>query len=287
MLKKCLKYDLQAVTRIWWILAVTMMGAALVAALSLRALFQVMLDPDPAGFLVLLSVFGTLGAGLCVFAMAACMTVSVILVYWRTYTHFYSGEGYLTFTLPVKRSTLYLSKVLTAAIVTTATTLIFIAGVALILLIAPASEGNGIINPVVYTHLFEFFDMAWEYTGAWMILWVAVLLPMPFLVHLFSSGMVFLCITVGSVIAKKHKLLAAIGIYYGVTMVLSFVGQFISYFLSGGMIGIVVAAAEGGLTITGVTVTAILLVVDLVIACLAAVTHFISVHLVEHKLNLA
>ena len=81
MLKKCLKYDLQAVTRIWWILAVTMMGAALVAALSLRALFQVMLDPDPAGFLVLLSVFGTLGAILCIFAMAACMTVSVILVY--------------------------------------------------------------------------------------------------------------------------------------------------------------------------------------------------------------
>lgn len=287
MLKKCLKYDLQAVTRIWWILAVTMMGAALVAALSLRALFQVMLDPDPAGFLVLLSVFGTLGAILCIFAMAACMTVSVILVYWRTYTHFYSDEGYLTFTLPVKRSTLYLSKVLTAAIVTTATTLIFIAGVALILLIAPASEGNGIINPVVYTHLFEFFGMAWEYTGAWMILWVAVLLPMPFLVHLFSSGMVFLCITVGSVIAKKHKLLAAIGIYYGVTMVLSFVGQFISYFLSGGMIGIVAAAITGGLTITGLTVTAVLLVVDLVIACLAAVTHFISVHLVEHKLNLA
>ena len=287
MLKKCLKYDLQAVTRIWWILAVTMMGAALVAALSLRALFQVMLDPDPAGFLVLLSVFGTLGAILCIFAMAACMTVSVILVYWRTYTHFYSDEGYLTFTLPVKRSTLYLSKVLTAAIVTTATTLIFIAGIGLILLIAPASEGNGIINPVVYTHLFEFFGMAWEYTGAWMILWVAVLLPMPFLVHLFSSGMVFLCITVGSVIAKKHKLLAAIGIYYGVTMVLSFVGQFISYFLSGGVIGIVAAAITSGLTITGLTVTAVLLVVDLVIACLAAVTHFISVHLVEHKLNLA
>ena len=113
MLKKCLKYDLRAVGRIWWILAASMAGAFIVASLSLRVLVQSTLDPDPSSVLLTLSIFGGLISILCVFAIFAAMTVSIILVYWRTYTHFYTDEGYLTFSLPVKRSTLYLSKVLT------------------------------------------------------------------------------------------------------------------------------------------------------------------------------
>ncbi|MBQ9151225.1 MAG: hypothetical protein IJX72_03155, partial [Clostridia bacterium] len=66
MLKKCLKYDLQAVGRIWWILAVTMMGAALVTGLGFRALFQATTDPDTSGFMIFLSIIGFMGAMLCI-----------------------------------------------------------------------------------------------------------------------------------------------------------------------------------------------------------------------------
>ncbi len=287
MLKKCLKYDLQAIGRIWWILGVSMMGASLVIALGFRVFFQAIVSPDADGFLSVLAVFGMLVAIPCIIAMFAGLTVSVILVYWRTYTHFYTDEGYLTFTLPVKRSTLYLSKVLTATIVETATMLIFILGIGLILLIAPPTTGGGIINPMIYNGIGTLLASAWEGVGAWLLVWIVAFIPVLFLLQLSASGLVFLCMTIGSVIAKKHKLLAAIGIYYGFTAVVSFVSQFISYFLSAGIISVIMTAIRGGTVIMGITITSVILIAGLLIACIAAVLHFITVHLLEKKLNLA
>ena len=288
MLKKCLKYDLQAIGRIWWILAVIMMGAALIAGLGFRALLQITFNPDSEGVIVFLAIVGFLAAILSIFGMIAGLTVSVILVYWRTYTNFYTDEGYLTFTLPVKRSTLYLSKVLTAAIVETATLLIFFLGVGLILLIAPPTTvGGGIISPVVYTSIGDLFADAWGVVGGWLIVWIIALIPLLFLIQLYASGLVFLCMTIGSVIAKKHKLLAAIGIYYAISAVLSFVSQFISLFLSAGVMSIIFTALSSGMLIGGTTITAMILIAGLIVACLAMVLHFTTVHLLEKKLNLA
>ena len=44
MLKKCLKYDLQSVVRIWWILAATMLGAALIAGLACRTFMEIVMN---------------------------------------------------------------------------------------------------------------------------------------------------------------------------------------------------------------------------------------------------
>ena len=41
--------------------------------------------------------------------MVMGMTVSFILIFWRMYTHFYTDQGYLTFTLPAKPSHILLS----------------------------------------------------------------------------------------------------------------------------------------------------------------------------------
>ena len=288
MLKKCLKYDLQAVGRIWWILAASMAGAFLVAALAFRVLLETTQQPDPSGGLIMLSVFGGLLALLCVFAIFAAMTVSIILVYWRTYTHFYTDEGYLTFSLPVKRSTLYLSKVLTASIVEASMVILCILGVALMALVIPPAENGALLNPVAFQTLFEGIRLLSEINGSgWLLAWVIAFLPLPFVCQLFTSGMTFLCLTVGSVIAKKHKLLAAIGIYYGVTTILSTVSQFAFYFLSSGFVGVFEICSNAGTLTTGISGTAIILIVDLAFACMAAVTHFITVNLIERKLNLA
>ena len=288
MLKKCLKYDLRAVGRIWWILAASMAGAFIVASLSLRVLMQSTLDPDPSSVLLTLSIFGGLISILCVFAIFAAMTVSIILVYWRTYTHFYTDEGYLTFSLPVKRSTLYLSKVLTSAIVETSMVILCILGVSLMLLVVPPAENGELLNTVVFKSLFEGIQYLADLTGSgWILAWVIAFLPLPFICQFFTSGMTFLCLTVGSVIAKKHKLLAAIGIYYGVTTVLSTIGQFAFYFLVDGFVGFFEICSNAGTLTTGISGIAVILIVDLAFACMAAVTHFITVNLIERKLNLA
>lgn len=293
MLKKCLKYDVQSVVRIWWILAATMLGAALIAGLAFRGFTEAISNPATDNFLQVVSIFGIIGAMLCILAMVAALVVSVIIVYWRTYTHFFTDEGYLTFTLPVKRSTLYLSKVLTATIVEVVTALVFILGVCIILLIAPPSAHDGqIINPVLFTEMGGLFGEMFKGLfgiegGGWIIVWSIAAIPFLLMSQLYNSGLIFLCMTIGSVIAKKHKLLASIGIYYGFTAVLSFVSQFASLFLSSGIVSVIVVSANGGITTAGITVTAIILIADLIMACLAALLHFITVHLLEKKLNLA
>ena len=293
MLKKCLKYDVQSVIRIWWILAATMLGAALIAGLAFRGFTEALSHSDTDSVIQIIAIFGVLGAGLCLLAMVAALVVSVIIVYWRTYTHFFTDEGYLTFTLPVKRSTLYLSKVLTATLVEVVTVVIFILGICLILLIAPPSTYDGqIINPAAFSGVGELFGSLFKgffglEGGGWVIVWLIAAIPFLLMTQLYNSGLIFLCMTIGSVIAKKHKLLASIGIYYGFTAVLSFVSQFASLFLSSGIVSVIFVAASGGMTSAGLTVTAVILVADLIMACLAVLLHFITVHLLEKKLNLA
>ena len=228
MLKKCLKYDFRSVFRLWWIMAVSMLGAAVVSGLGIRFFSQCAASPDVSEGLLVLASFTMIGSMFCIMAMVMGMTVSFILVFWRMYTHFYTDQGYLTFTLPVKRSTLYLSKVIMATV-------------------------------------------------------LAILL----LLGLFQSGLIYLCITIGAVVAKKHKLIAAIGIYYGVNTVVGLIGEFILMFLSVGIISIITAAMYAGGAVMGLTITAVLLIIALVFATLAAIVHFMALNKIEKKLNLA
>ena len=287
MLKKCLKYDLRAVGRPWVLLSVISLGAALVAAIAFRAFLENVMAEEVSETLGVLSTFGALGGGLCLFAMIAAFVVSLFLVYWRTYTNFFTDEGYLTFTLPVKRSTLYLSKVLADAIVGTATVLVFLLGVVLLLLIAPPTMGDGLFNTVVFEALGDSIAGAWVSADGWLIPWILVLSPALFAFQLYGSGLVFLAITMGSVVAKKHKVLAAIGLYYAITAGVSLVTQILSMFLTTGVSGVLSVAAQAGSFMLGLTMTVVILIGGLIVACGATVVHFITLHLLERKLNLA
>lgn len=288
MLKKCLKYDFRSVFRLWWIMAVSMLGAAIVAGLGIRFFSQCTESPDVPEGLMVLSTFLMIGSIFCILAMVMGMTVSFILVFWRMYTHFYTDEGYLTFTIPVKRSTLYLSKVIMGTLLQLATILVLVVGVLFIVLVAPPTEsGEFFLDFEAFRAIGEFFVSTWETCGAWMLLWIPAILAILLLMGLFQSGLIYLCITIGAVVAKKHKLIAAIGIYYGVNTVVGFVGEFILMFLMAGIMGILAAAAMAGGAVMGITITAVLFIVALAFATLAAIVHFMTLNKIEKKLNLA
>jgi hypothetical protein len=288
MLKKCLKYDFRSVFRLWWIMAVSMLGAAIVAGLGIRFFSQCAASPDVPEGLLVISSFTMIGSMFCIMAMVMGMTVSFILVFWRMYTHFYTDEGYLTFTLPVKRSTLYLSKVIMGTLLQFATILVLIFGVLFIALVAPPTEsGEFFLSFEAFQAIGEFFANSWDACGAWVILWVPTVLAILLLLGLFQSGLIYLCITIGAVVAKKHKLIAAIGIYYGVNTVVGLIGEFILMFLMAGVIGIITAAMYAGGAVMGLTITAVLLIIALAFATLAAIVHFMALNKIEKKLNLA
>ena len=288
MLKKCLKYDFEAVMRTWWIVAVSMMGAAVIAGLGFRFFSQCMVADEFTEGLTVLAAFVAIGSYFCIMAMIIGMTVSFILIFWRMYTHFYTDQGYLTFTLPVKRSTLYLSKVIMATVLEAATVGILILGILFIALVVPPTEGGEFfINLDWIGAIGDFLQGLVDVAGWWLILWIPAAVAILVLFALFQNGLIYFCITMGAVVAKRHKLIAAIGIYYGVNLAVGLIGEIIFLFLTAGIITIIMAALASGGVIMGLTVTAILFIVALAMAVLSAILHFMTVNKLEQKLNLA
>ena len=289
MLKKCLKYDFRSVMRLWWIIAVSMVGASILSGLGIRFFMQCMFQDDTSTAINLLAIFTFFISVLLILVLAAGTTVSFILVFWRMYTHFYSDEGYLTFTLPVKRSTLYLSKVIMGTILQAATVVILILGIAFIMLVAVPTTDGSLLDTSIYQEMADAFGLPAlvESAGWWLALWVPLALVIALLMGLWGNGLIYLCITIGAVIAKKLKLLAAIGIYYLVSSIVSVVGQIGTMFLSAGISGIFTAAAESGGSVLNLTITTVMLIVALLLACMVTIVHFITVNKIETKLNLA
>ena len=288
MLKKCLKYDFEAVLRTWWILAVSMLGAAVIAGLGFRFFSQCMVADEVNEGLTVLAAFVAIGSYFCIMAMIMGMTVSFILIFWRIYTHFYTDQGYLTFTLPVKRSTLYLSKVIMGTVLEAATVGVLILGILFIALVVPPTEGGEFfINLDWIGAIGDFCRGLVDVAGWWLILWIPAAVAILVLFALFQNGLIYFCITMGAVVAKRHKLIAAIGIYYGVNLAVGLIGEIIFLFLTAGITTIIMAALASGGVIMGLTVTAILFIVALAMAVLSAILHFMTVNKLERKLNLA
>ena len=139
MLKKCLRYDLKSVFPYWIIGAITMLVASIPGGLALRAqkIHAGELDRFQWEILVIILVY---------FIGAAFFILSSLLIYIRFYKHFFSDEGYLTFTLPVKRRTLFTSKVLNGVIWQALTVVVVIASVIIMYLFVP-STNSGVSNP--------------------------------------------------------------------------------------------------------------------------------------------
>ena len=108
MLKKLIKYDFKAIFKYWWIAAVASVVMAFLGGVCLSVISNDKALPD---MIVRISVIGFV---LVCFGFVAFVLASVILIIKRYYTNFFTDEGYLTFTLPVKKHQLLNSKLITA-----------------------------------------------------------------------------------------------------------------------------------------------------------------------------
>jgi len=286
MFKTVLKYDCRAVARHWWIIAVATLGLTLFGAASGRILTQQGVSLRSSG---VIRLFAGFGAAISAIGVAAGALITTILVYIRFYKNFYTDEGYLTFTLPVKRSTLYLAKVVNALIWHALETVLLIVCLAICLLIIPPTTVSGyLINPVAYRTIGWLIRRYFEVMGGMGVLYLFEALLLIVLMKWASIGLMHFCITAGCILAKKNKVLASIGIYYGVSWILGIAGQlFLSFNMMGFTRGALyyltilslpeerALAAVLGLTLCGIAGTA------------AYLLHQLTVKRVETRLNLA
>lgn len=290
MFRKLIKYEMRAILRYWWLIAVILPIVSAVGALALRFTLSSTQFYKPIHVPPWLVTLSTLLAVLCIFCIFASMLVVQIFIYLRFYKNFFTDEGYLTFTLPVSRSKLLAAKALNGIFwIVIHTLLMGVCALFTFGLISPppTSINGGIINPVVFDNIKIILADAWDALGAWLILYIVEIVTAMVLTLVFNHALIYFCITFGAMIAKKAKLLAAIAVYYVVNMVLSFVFQFF------GAISIVSLAngfsqlmSNGSELIVKASLALIILIVIAVCAALACIAYFTTQSLIERKLNL-
>ena len=289
MFKKLLKYDMAAVARLWWIGAIISVLAAVAGGVLLRVSTRV-LDRETAGvFARLFAVLALIVGISCVLAVLLSFVFTIILIFARFYKHFFTDEGYLTFTLPVKRSTLFLSKTVNAMIWFSAHFgVILISLILFSMLVVPPQEGNFFLNLVVFDAIGKLFSLLWELAGAWVIVYTLEALLILFVYAFFMISLVHFCITFGAVIAKKAKVILAIAIYYLFNSVLTTVAQFAimifgTLMLSGMTILTQNASPDQMFGIYALLVVVLIGILSVLGTALYAVTQF----MLDRKLNLA
>ena len=154
------------------------------------------------------------------FAIGFCCVGSIFLLISRFYKRCFTDEGYLTFTLPVNNHQILLSSILNTVLGSVLVVIVAAVGAGIIFALFLSSITQQIIWADVWA--------AWE--GVWQQLWESFVKNAgQFALLGFSAVtgavseliLLMLAVTIGALIAKKHKILAAVGVYYGIGFVKS------------------------------------------------------------------
>lgn len=278
MLKKVFKYDFLAIWRIWWMAA---LGAFVSGIMGEFLVLSCSRTENPFGS----ALEGFSGGMLLVFSVSIFLILILILLCVRFYRNFYTDEGYLTFTLPVSRSTHLASKILCGMLYSflSAAVLLLEFGVFLLLLDAFGSAG---FAAVVWENLDAFWKGLSSFlSGGEIGIFLTEGLLLLIAAVCEKICYFYLCITAGAVAAKKHKILAAIGIYYGSSFLIGLFRQFMS------LVGLPVLAGISEDRLSGLLdsvwpVAVIGLIVIAWTAAVAAVLWLVNDALLRKKLNL-
>lgn len=280
---------MMAVWRLWWIAVMIVPIAAVIGSAMLR--FIITESENPMFFENPISTLLFMGALLVVFACLVAIVLSfiltMVLIYVRFYKNLYTDEGYLTFTLPVSRKQILLSKTLNAFIWYVLHGLLVALALFLFILFAVPPEGNALINTELFKGIGELFSELWKICGAWLILIIVELVIFLLLSTLMGITLFHLSITVGSVIAKKAKIFASVGMYYVFNMAITMFMQVSTYLF--------VFLIEPGMNMIEITsdtealglITLVFLVAIAFIGVITALLYNLTQHLLDRKLNLA
>lgn len=214
MLGKLLKYENKVLSKILFPLGIGVLLVSLFGTLMMKLYLSIsyLIDEDSLAATMIRSGAMTLFV-FSVIAIISASFVSIFILMQRYYKSMFTDEGYLTFTLPVKTRDILLSKMLAAVLWTLFTVACTVFGVILISLFGST---RSFVNPDVLPAL----GKIWRSLLSLQELKVNIpLLVVQMIIFAFASlceqfMLIFLAITLGNQVAKKHKVLGAIGMYF-------------------------------------------------------------------------
>lgn len=225
MFAKLLKHEWRATAGTLGILSLAALGVSLVAGGALYCLshFEEELTGVAIAGLGLSMVF--LFLALVIYPVA----VQIIQLV-RFYKSRFTDEGYLTFTLPVNSHQIFLSTFLNMLIWSVLASLVLIVSFGIILLIGvpwdEVHEALGMLQQgdisAIWEEIYSFYGFKMD--GTYIVIQVLQILVS----GLYGIVMMLTCITVGAVVAKKHKIIAAFVAYYAISFLTGMIGNILS-----------------------------------------------------------
>ena len=222
MLKKLMKHDFRALSRTLFPLQIGILGGGLVATLLTAVTIRIGENTSSTGGSALLRqlVIGVSATAsiLIGIAIMASALVTLLLIGYHFYRSFLADEGYLTFTLPVSTSKLIWSKLLTGMIWTVINA--FVVMVTLLIFSVFGTTSSSIVNTEVLQAFRAFFTdilpQAAQYVNVPLMSVEVVVIGV--LALAAQMLQIYFAIVVGGQVAKKHRILAAIGMYLLINM---------------------------------------------------------------------
>ena len=150
-----------------------------------------------------------------VLAVALSLAASVFYALWRYYRSRFTEEGYLTYTLPVNNHQLMLSSILASVLEILLVGLATVAAVAVAFgIFAAELPWNEVDWGQVWSRFEELLHGLHPVVGDLLLVLLNIVL-----MCLATLLTLMLAVTIGATAAKKHPVILAIAVYYGLSLV--------------------------------------------------------------------
>lgn len=288
MLGKLIKYDFKALKKTLLPLCFGAVALSVFVTILMK-LFYLYRDYSQNLSRVLDDIFGTVLTLLLIFGflgLVASAFIALFLILKRYYQNLFKDDGYLTFTLPVKTSGILLSKLISSTIWSLITSLFAIVSIAIFVVFGTSRQ-------FINMDAIDTFSRIWEAYWSTPLLTLKdyIIIPIIFTLLVLSSEvqnilLLFLAITLGNQVSRKHKILGSVGMYFVVNTVASII-------VSTAMILLTYAGLEqidndSIFSITpGMDIVYIYLSVAIVISAALSVAYFfVNKYILKNHLNL-
>lgn len=264
MLRKLVKYEWKATSRV----LLPLYGAVLLIALINRLLAIpsgggfLHSSAEPAQFIALMVYFGL---------MVAVFVVTIVILIQRFYKSLLGDEGYLMFTLPVTPAQNIWAKTIVATIMS------ILSGVVALLSVFVLASSVDMWKMLAqgFGELFR-----WVFSNANYPFFAAEFILLMIISAVGGALSLYLCMAIGH-LARRHRVAASIGAYFGLMVVGQTVMQLLVSFTNWIHLGQLLAWLQGNAAIhVGLLVMIVYCLAD------AAICFFIVNYILKRHLNL-
>ena len=280
MFGKCLKYELRAYSRLLVPTFIVLMIVGVLMSVAVGVLTRLVAANGNEliqAIAAILLYFIIMAVYLSLFIIPVMVFVLTVR---RFYKSFFTDEGYLTFTLPVSVDCHITSK-LTAALIAdifgVITAVLYVGIIALGAVISNFSAVSDFFTGMGFGELFEML----AYFGLDSVISLLLVIMLFVLSALANYLLLYLSISFGCMLAKKHRFIVCGACYLGVNTVVSTIGSIVSTILTFVMSAAIIQMQEAGLIIN-----IILAVLSALIAVEAVACYFITRYILKNKVNL-